>query len=279
MKGSTIDPATLDDVIAFANKEFRLIHYFPAEKVIDPTSGRTVLDSFLEGERLKSFWETGTSGGFSSVAARGEAEEKMGYKDGRQIVQKESSVPESGVLGKLGKKKKIKYDRVEYDPKTVDAKKRPIYTIVSSENMAPKDSQYGKSRLILKRDVHQRTSIAPSDSIGSKPLSKDAKELTMFENPEAVLANVNGEVFMELVEAATGRLSGTFNKDATARTSEYMEAQVHNGVSLADVAVMEISTPITPEQRKSLEAASRKYGFELRIHENGGVTTFGTADD
>lgn len=146
-------------------------------------------------------------------------------RDGRFRTQHEGVQPSEGVL-------KSKAARADAEalwfgiPEESDPKKRPVYGYVAVDGIGEPSKeqrldQYGRVRVVLKDNVRKRTTVSMGDSLNNKWRVLPSP----IENPNYRSYN------------------GTLNRDGKIRYTpssfanvDYAEAQIHDGVSVSDIA-------------------------------------------
>lgn len=177
----------------------------------------------LESGRMKTQFETGTSGGSLAPEMRAAFEQRTwGYA------------------------------------RDLDPKLRPIYGYLSpagvdAESTAYQAAQYGEIRIVLKDSVRQRTSFMVGDSLGAStgtPTAMDAPGWEAFN-----------------VSPGTGwRSPGGLGRDYASEAfqrNQYVETQIHGGVTVGDIAEVVFTHGYTP-QKETIEAL-RRAGVPWRI--------------
>jgi hypothetical protein len=205
---------------------------------------------------------------FEKVASSKTGEFKNGYQ--------------GAAVGSVGKgksgyfvKRKEAEEEVYGIPKSAEAKDRPIYGYLEHPDRMESDgahdigSNYGPVQVVFKHDVKQRTSYTVGDSLDDRqlwgrysgavndPASIKFGESTSKTNPSS------GEVYPTLAKdqyagPSTSEWGGKYI--GTMYHPTYMEAQMHGGLSLKDVAEVRIPKDVETSDKalKGLEKAGVK---------------------
>lgn len=183
------------------------------------------LQGILGSGRLKSQFETNTSQGLLDPNVRANAEAKW------------YGIPRTGS----------------------DPSKRPIYGYVAVEGIRPKGDgsdyldQYGGIQVFLKDSVRDRTTAMWGDSLNQEE----------FGVPEPVNNPTWRSYSLTRPAIANGDLT-KLDRDVTSsswREKSFVEAQVHGGVSTADIAEVVLPSQPSPSLRAALEQA----GVDWRV--------------
>lgn len=199
------------------------------------------LRTILEEGRVKTQYETGTSSGSFYPEARAAAEwdmfnypSKYTFREGGyQMSEKDAALPEP-----------------HEDP---NVSKRPVYAYLSTRVDKYRQSggyegvdSYGDVDLVLKDSVRARTTVVGTDSLGLTDGSgKLATYASLFpaplDNPNLRMLDWSNNDPLELsfIEGVGG--------------SPYTEAQIHGGVTLADIEYVVLPGTPDPELRDLLE--------------------------
>ncbi len=121
----------------------------------------------------------------------------------------------------------------------MDATKRPVYgtmqTFESIVNTHPM-SQYGTISLQLNENVRERSTVSYNDSLG---MARDTAP----------------------AESTGKELDRMFNTGSSGAHFDYVEAQIHGGVSFSDVKAIWVNEKYAPDDFKNVTAILFKYGL------------------
>lgn len=188
------------------------------------------LSGIIKDGRVKTQFETGTSGGAVQPDARADLEHN--------------------ILG--------------YGWST-SPKDRPVYGYTGNSGIA---KQYGENRITLKKDNKARTTISNDDSMDGSiqlggtatPISWGNNSLDYLGSPDALdeylIANGRDDTKFHIEEI----LNNLRNKKGA--TNGYIEAQIHGGVTPNDFAGVSVGNP--EKDLNFRKDAADKFGFELR---------------
>ncbi|MEV0084489.1 hypothetical protein [Saccharopolyspora sp. NPDC050642] len=209
-----------------------MLKSWPLVRNIDPTrwfpagDGRAKPVSWLErlvsGEPLSAFWTSELTTGTPDRSGRGWVEEQQGYGP---ILGRFAGDPATGLHGSH-----------EFAPTAPT--ETPAYAALASPSQAGGVYAYGAVVLHLSEDVRNRATYTPKDSANDGPGGMPG--FTDREHLAGLLAHGHEDnVRFALGEATRFRydleLAAMLREDGYAAVPHYFEAQVHGGLSLADV--------------------------------------------
>lgn len=191
------------------------------------------LDGILTDGRMKTQFETGTSGG--------------------------AIMP----LMRTG----LELDNFGYNVKETAPKDRPIYGYVGKGDAR----QYGNNKIVIRKNNKPRTTVTNDDSMDGSilfggtatPISWGNNSLDYLGSPDAfdeyLMRNGRDDTKWHIEEILNNLKN---KKGANSETDPYIEAQIHGGVTPNDFAGIVVGNPET--QLKTRKHAADQFGFELR---------------
>lgn len=210
-----------------------------------------LVELLMSSKNFKNVWETGKSQASTDKAQRGGVEEAMGY---------------SAALNRTGgtAQTRTKTEGGSFDPQ--NPSEMPKYAAVTSEHQ--KDgvaARYGKTYIVWKKILRQRTTHTPGDSWNM--LEEGVGYLTSGNHPEVIFANAN-EMLVRLAAAvATGQDSAWLKgvKENGLSTDAYIETQVHGDLTWNDVKEIVVGEDNADEVIQQLLVFAQKEGYSFKV--------------
>lgn len=203
--------------------------------------------AILEDGRLKTQYETNDSGGNLDPAYRMKEEARMfGLKPDTSV--SEIWTPHDATPP-------------AYATTDVPIEERPIYGFLSDRNLADDVGedflgQYGDLTIRLKDDTLDRTTFNTGDSLGTRTQAP-----TPFRAPEA--ASISPYELPDLLDGTETDFT------SLAKGSGYVEAQVHGGVTLDDIAEVLIPEAVYEEERTTVGGQKMESGLKAILDQAG----------
>jgi hypothetical protein len=142
---------------------------------------------------------------------------------------------------------------------------RPIYGFVSLDGKHTTDGpgQYGEVRFVLKPHVRERTTMTVGDSLSTRatPVPMNGT-ITARQAHDACAIRYGHEHMSDVMQSRT--MITNFH------SREYFEAQIHHGVSMADVAEIHVQfgeDDFSPSAVKALRDGAARHGIPITFHE------------
>jgi hypothetical protein len=267
------DSDALDDLLSRVHEDLRARRHLSTNiNVNKKVEGReTVLDILMSGDTFPSFWETGRDADrVKHAALRGTAEEYMGYA---AAVRRDRDLPGPFQGTNPGS------DRDRFDPDPSARRDLPKYAALLSSSQPQGVQYYGHASFVWKRDVLDRSTFTPADSLDNlarQRAKRGPRMITGFRHLFPLLAyGQEGPVRLAYAEA-TGFAYDTTLRDELASGTyrpghEYFEAQIYGDLAWSDLdhvtLAYEESDP--PEHilrtRDTLESFARRTGLSFTV--------------
>lgn len=247
------DSMSLDAAVELFRDSGRVTLNFHPDRV--SRLGLSVAAGLLRDGSYRSQWVTGISAGSRSAIAGGE----------RQRFERE-------LFGGA------------YDSASPEGQELPVYgsfdLLFDPHGGSPR---FGSSFVVLHRHVLGRTTLCIGDS------HMGPRDVGTVDSPWSLLAALAGQAARGvLLDRALGRdeflsaLRGAWRPQRPSRCLDgYVEAQVHDGVSLADDVEAIVLDPSfrSTHVEDDLASASERYGFDLRWHQGSELHVDDVPDD
>lgn len=153
---------------------------------------------------------------------------------------------------------------------------RPVYGSLHPHGVRHanqnESQQYGDVHFVMKDSVIGRSTASVEDSLGT----------VMQPNPARRAVRPQFSSRSKIDKDSPGSAETNNERNRAGRTAPYVEAQIHGGVKIRDIAYIAVSGP--PPPSKELRQAARKRGLEIREFPRGdgakyGNETFEALDD